>query len=286
MSVSLPRHRRADTRRSPILFVVVKRVTTFCVSAAHRNVYLRRASCRLMCAECRGQVAGAGRARWGVPAHSAHWRDASGTQHRRQWQAAPPACLVPCQLANAPTVNTHVDERCAAALRLREIADVLKKHALWWAIPTVVFTLLAAAYAFTRQRAYRATQAMYVREEAIGSELGRAGRFDSFEEMKAAQETLLEVARNYNVVAAALQQIGRPEDKPSEQPWPQRDDIEAVQGVIAVSGAQGCRVRTHRSDLSLGPIRDTRPGDHVKQGYLRPARAAAQATSQRAFGRA
>ncbi len=61
---------------------------------------------------------------------------------------------------------------------------------------------------------WAARQPLTVRDEATGA-VDRMGRFGSSTELKAAQETVLELAQNREVVTAALRQIGRPGSDPA-----------------------------------------------------------------------
>lgn len=79
-----------------------------------------------------------------------------------------------------------------------------------WIVSTVAFCGLGLTYAVLFKKDYWvASQALIVRDEATGAVM-RLGRFESQSQMKAAQETVLEMARNPQVVAAALQEVGRP----------------------------------------------------------------------------
>ena len=83
---------------------------------------------------------------------------------------------------------------------------------------------------FLKQDQWLASQALLVREEANGASL-RLGRFDSDTQMKAAQETILEVAKHYQVVSEALKVVG---PQPSwfsrwgASDWPSQTTIEAT----------------------------------------------------------
>jgi len=76
-----------------------------------------------------------------------------------------------------------------------------------WLITTMATTALGLCYVkFLKQDIWVASQAMIIRDE-VGGTLNRQGRFDSKEAMKAAQETILEIARNPQVVHNALSSI-------------------------------------------------------------------------------
>ncbi len=87
---------------------------------------------------------------------------------------------------------------------------------LLWIATTVCFAALALIYvAFLKTDTWVASQAFIVRDEANGASM-RLGRFASQTEMKAAQETILEMARNPQVLHDALTALGR---EPSWTVW-------------------------------------------------------------------
>lgn len=139
-------------------------------------------------------------------------------------------------------------------VRPREVVQILRKHALLWVTPLLVCTLGASIYGLLRTPTWRATQTLYVRDEAIGK-LGPPGRFDSADDRKAAQETILEVARNHAVVEAALDEAGPKHAARPSTAWPTADDIEQLQDVIRVTAPKGAEFgRTEVIYLSVdGP---------------------------------
>ncbi len=79
-----------------------------------------------------------------------------------------------------------------------------------WIFTTLGFLGLGLAYAvLLKKDMWVASQALIVRDEATGAVM-RLGRFESQTQMKVAQETVLEIARNPQVVEAALKEVGRP----------------------------------------------------------------------------
>ncbi len=91
-----------------------------------------------------------------------------------------------------------------------------------------------------RRDVWQARQPLVVRDEATNS-VDRLGRFVSQSELKAAQETILEMAQNPEVVAAALRQIGPP-DGEDEADWPTNKVIDSVAGgavnIVAPKGSE------------------------------------------------
>ncbi|MCA9194537.1 MAG: hypothetical protein KDB03_22355 [Planctomycetales bacterium] len=78
-----------------------------------------------------------------------------------------------------------------------------------WIGTTILFTVLGLVYAlFLKGDTWVASQGLLIRAESNGAVM-RMGRFESQTEMKAAQETILEMARNPQVLFEALQAVGR-----------------------------------------------------------------------------
>ena len=116
---------------------------------------------------------------------------------------------------------------------LRQIRDNVRA----WLIPAVAVGMLGSAYALVRPSVWIATQDMIVREEIVG-ELSSRGRFDNTDERKAAQETILQVARNRKVVINSLHDV-MPEEIRSSQEFPKESLIRRWQDAINVRAAKG-----------------------------------------------
>ena len=85
-----------------------------------------------------------------------------------------------------------------------------------WIATTTLFAVVGLFYVvFLKADTWVASQALIVRDEANGAVM-RLGRFQSQTEMKAAQETILEMARNAQVLQDALTELGR---EPSWSSW-------------------------------------------------------------------
>jgi hypothetical protein len=90
----------------------------------------------------------------------------------------------------------------------------------------------------TRSATWTASQALLVRDEAVGQQ-HRPGRFDDSESMKTAQETIQEIARNHEVVTEALRTIGPPAECRRPARWPSRDDVDDAIDAISVLAPRG-----------------------------------------------
>lgn len=99
--------------------------------------------------------------------------------------------------------------------------NLLRGVLVWaplWIGTTVVFGAIGVFYIlFLKQDLFLASQAILVRDEANGAVM-RLGRFQSQAEMKAAQETILEMAKSHQVVREALEIVG-PEPPSFSLPW-------------------------------------------------------------------
>jgi uncharacterized protein involved in exopolysaccharide biosynthesis len=111
-------------------------------------------------------------------------------------------------------------------------------HARLWVIPTLVTMAGSLLYAIVKPATWRASQAMEVRNEAIGNQHGR-DQFGSIDEMKVYQETILEVARSRVVAEAVLATVGPPPTRRSDQPWPTDEDIRSLQSSISITPPKG-----------------------------------------------
>jgi polysaccharide biosynthesis transport protein len=94
----------------------------------------------------------------------------------------------------------------------QQLVELAKTYWQWrwvWVSTTAAFSVLGLVYVlFLKSDIWVASQGLIVRDEANGAVM-RLGRFQSQTEMKAAQETVLEMARNSSVVHEALATVGR-----------------------------------------------------------------------------
>ncbi|GIX00393.1 MAG: hypothetical protein KatS3mg111_3725 [Pirellulaceae bacterium] len=93
----------------------------------------------------------------------------------------------------------------------RQLVELARVYWQWrwlWIGSTVLFTGLGLIYVlFLKTDTWVASQGLIIRDEANGSVV-RLGRFESQTAMKAAQETVAEMARNPQVIADALKTVG------------------------------------------------------------------------------
>ncbi len=126
------------------------------------------------------------------------------------------------------------------------VRSLIRGVVVWaplWVTTTVLFGVMGMGYAFfLKQDNYLASQALLVRDEATGAVM-RLGRFQSQAEMKAAQETILEMAKSQQVVRDALITVGPPKVFSSWLNWgeyPSKDLVEEVaKSSISVHAPKG-----------------------------------------------
>ena len=126
------------------------------------------------------------------------------------------------------------------------VRSLLRGVLVWaplWIFTTALFGGLGLGYVvFLKRDTFLASQAMLVRDEATGAVM-RLGRFQSQAEMKAAQETILEMSKSQQVVRDALIAVGPPKGLSSWMGWgeyPAKELIEEVaKSSISVHAPKG-----------------------------------------------
>lgn len=115
---------------------------------------------------------------------------------------------------------------------------VLVLFAPLWLGSTALFTVAGIGYSLISSTTWTASQPMVLRDETTGA-VERLGRFTSQTELKAAQETTLEVASNLEVVSAALKKIGPPNGKPNDK-WPSASLVaDTAKRLVNITAPQG-----------------------------------------------
>ena len=114
----------------------------------------------------------------------------------------------------------------AAPIPWKHLRNVLVLFAPVWVGATCLFGIAGVGYALFRSDVWAARLPIVVRDEA-NTAVERLGRFASQTELKAAQETLLEMTQNPEVVGSALEQIGAP-DGEDDADWPSMKVVEAT----------------------------------------------------------
>ncbi len=106
----------------------------------------------------------------------------------------------------------------SAPIPWKHVRNVLVLFAPLWLGAMFLFGFSGACYALLSDDVWAARQPLVLRDEASHS-VDRMGRFSNSTELKAAQETILEMTQNPAVVRAALEHIGPPRGEDSAS-WP------------------------------------------------------------------
>jgi uncharacterized protein involved in exopolysaccharide biosynthesis len=130
------------------------------------------------------------------------------------------------------TTAVHCQSSVGGSIQPADIIRILRTHVRWWAIPTVVCAVVAAAYSLAAPRQWRASQALIVRPEAASVSDERLGKFTDLSEMKTLQETILELAKSQSVVQATLRAVGPPRSYRHPDKWPTQLDVEDFRDVV------------------------------------------------------
>ena len=96
-----------------------------------------------------------------------------------------------------------MNTRPSPAFHPAHVIRILRQYPLHWIGPLVVVTLAAVVFALVRPATWQASQALIVRAEAANGR-EEPGQFDHADQMKAVQETILEVAKSRGVLEAGV----------------------------------------------------------------------------------
>ena len=108
-----------------------------------------------------------------------------------------------------------------------ELISLFRKYPRRWLVPAAVIAVAAAMYAFLWPSTWEATQALIIRNEAANNDQPM-GKFSHADEMKTAQDTILELVRSRRVLSAALREVGPPAGSAEAgRAWPTDRDVEA-----------------------------------------------------------
>lgn len=117
-------------------------------------------------------------------------------------------------------------------------SELLITYRWRWLFPALLVGGLACLYAVVKRDRWEAMQAVSVRNETTGGTT-TAGEFQLEDEMKATQETLLEIARSRPVLSAALADVGPPVNWRGKGTWPSQDDVGDLQDVLKLTPPKG-----------------------------------------------
>ncbi len=120
-------------------------------------------------------------------------------------------------------------------------------------VTALVVTAGAAVYAVVAPKSWQSSQAIIVRNEAIGNDAD-AARFHTADEFKGIEETIVELSKSRNVLSAALAEVGPPADGPRPSAWPGDADVEDLQKAVKIVPPKGVELGT--SEVFYLEVRD------------------------------
>ncbi len=116
---------------------------------------------------------------------------------------------------------------------------MLNRYRKTWLVPAIIVAAAVCVYAVVKPDVWTASQPLVIRSEAIGKD-APLGKFRQIEDMKTAQETLLELLRSRTVLAAALAEVGAPagyNKAPAE--YPDHDQVERLRKRVRLIPPKG-----------------------------------------------
>ncbi len=131
-------------------------------------------------------------------------------------------------MSQSSSINPHITYYLAA----------MRKYPLRWIVPALLIGAGVAAYTLFSTKTWEATQAIVVREEAIGN-LTADGEFKDVESMRSAQETVAAVLMSDAVISPALEETGPPALTTRLSKFPAAEDIESARSQIKVKPPNG-----------------------------------------------
>lgn len=118
----------------------------------------------------------------------------------------------------------------------RDIVRTLREHPRRWLGPTVLVATISLVFAIVRPRTWEATQALVVRDEvSIDTKPGVSST--RAEELKAAQETVLELSHSQSVLKRSLEVVGPGPN--SRADFPSAKEVEELGEQIALVPPKG-----------------------------------------------
>jgi uncharacterized protein involved in exopolysaccharide biosynthesis len=129
-----------------------------------------------------------------------------------------------------------MNTRPSPAFHPAHVIRILRQYPLHWIGPLVVVTLAAVVFALVRTATWQASQALIVRAEAANGR-EEPGQFGHADQMKAVQETILEVAKSRGVLEAALVEVGPPAG--ADDAWPAARNVEDLREKVELVSPKG-----------------------------------------------
>jgi succinoglycan biosynthesis transport protein ExoP len=149
--------------------------------------------------------------------------------------------------------------------RLEYVLLTLYRYKIVWIAPAILGAVLALYYAtMLSPQIWSARQSMIVRDDLLGQSY-KPGRFDSIESMKSAQETILEIARQPQVIRNAMVKLGPPENLKGESAiaeWPNEETIEDMQDAVLIHAPNGAEFG--KTEVIVLNVKQTTPERSLK----------------------
>jgi polysaccharide biosynthesis transport protein len=135
-----------------------------------------------------------------------------------------------------------------------DVPSLLRRYYKRWLVPALLVSSLSVAYAVFKRDTWEASQAVTVRNEATVGD-NEPGKFRLEDEMKAAQETILEIAQSRAVLADALAEVGPPANRPASTAMSSAAISPSAQSPISESPA-ATPAGSWPSEADIGDLRD------------------------------
>lgn len=146
-----------------------------------------------------------------------------------------------------------------------QVVAVIVRYRWRWLVPALVATVVGGVYAVVRPVTWEASQALVLRNDAANAQ-ETLGKFAQVDDMRAVQETILELLRSRGILAAALAKVGPESVKPVADVWPDDQDIEDLRDAIKLTPPKGAEFgKTEVFYLKV------RAGDHDRSVALASA---------------
>ncbi len=136
-----------------------------------------------------------------------------------------------------------------------EVLKVLAEHRRQWIVSTAVCAALALLAALALPRVWQASQAMVVREEAAGVGEG-SGKFRQIDDMKTAQETVMELSKSRAVLEAALRHLG-PSNDSADANWPAQQAVADLRDAVSLTPPKGAEFG--KTEIFYLQVQDSSP---------------------------
>ncbi len=119
-----------------------------------------------------------------------------------------------------------------------DVLRLLRKYHKRCLVPALIVAALGCLYAALKGDTWEASQAMTLRDEVVGGD-AEPGKFQLEDEMKAAQETVMELSHSRPVLAAALDDVGPPATRQSQSEWPSDREIQDLREALKLAPPKG-----------------------------------------------